>query len=97
MSHIIPTLDGKGKVISKKERIRLRHLKSAIFKSRRYHKRIWVGYLTPSEILALLESGAKINSPSYAEEHAKERKEKGECSSVWFYFFPDGIDMTKYA
>ena len=64
-----------------------KHLISALKKVHRHYKDEWVGYLIPNEIVALFEDGAKINEFQRENiEFAKERKAKGKCNPVWFYF-----------
>lgn len=50
----------------------------------------WCAYLTPSDVLALIE--LNIIKPSKSNEYLvnrfKEKKEKGICNPTWFYFHP---------
>ena len=65
------------------------NLGRALGKVKHYHADQWCGYLTPSEILALLEAGAMATSGSGWEiAWAKRKKDSGESRPTWFYFSP---------
>ena len=49
----------------------------------------WVGHLTPSEILAILDSGGRaVDGNEWKVEHARIKKESGVSNPSWFYFYP---------
>ncbi len=61
------------------------NLKRAIPKLRRFYKDIWVGYLTPCEIIAIVADGARPECKQKFE-WAQEQIKKGESTPTWFYF-----------
>jgi hypothetical protein len=65
-------------------------LQRALKKCNQFCKtRQWVGYLTPSETLAMIEAGAQPSNPEDVG-WIEERKRKGESNPAWFYFTPGG-------
>jgi len=59
---------------------------SAMRKLRHYSGRIWVGYLTPVEILALLAAGIQPNpADKHKVEVARQDKATGASTPTWFY------------
>jgi hypothetical protein len=62
-----------------------KHLESAFRKIKKHDCDVWVGYLLPSEIIALVKDGAKCTSSGYVD-YAIAKKARGESKSTWFYF-----------
>jgi hypothetical protein len=59
----------------------------ALHKIKRFDKDVWCGYLTPSEILTLVDNGIQVQDhDEWMINYAKEKKKKGECHQTWFYF-----------
>ena len=67
-----------------------RHLQSAFRKMTYRSGRQWTGYLTPCEILALIDDGAMTDQLTYYKTNALEAKSNGYAASRWVYF-----DLTK--
>ena len=56
----------------------------------------WGGYLQPSEILALIELGVKVDKfNQYQIDRAKQKKTEGKSNPEWFYFYPNNA-FLKY-
>lgn len=72
------------------------NLRRAERKVRRLNKREWCGYLTPSEMLALVQDGARPtpNNQTMYDYHL-ERRERGESSPSWFYFYPSKEQLQR--
>jgi hypothetical protein len=74
----------------------MNHLQSALRKSRIFRpaavfkNTTMVGYLTPVEILALLDDGARLEHPNAfpSREYCEKHKKAGHCSPTWFYYHP---------
>jgi len=64
------------------------NLQRALRKSKKFYDQTWCGYFTPSEIIALVEDGAKPDLGSqYQIPYTRECIKKGDCSRSWFYFY----------
>lgn len=73
------------------------NLQRAERKVRQYFKREWVGYLTPSEALAILDDGAtEYPSSLYQREYLQGKKGKGDSAPQWFYFFPSKAQQERW-
>lgn len=73
------------------------NLKSALRKLRHHNGREWGASLTPCEILALVEDGIKpTKSNEHLVEDSKRRKEKGDCTRVWFYCIPSKYRLENF-
>lgn len=73
-----------------------RDLKKIVAKCGRFsNTNQWCGYLTPTEIIALIDAGAK---PGLGWDSMLERvrlnKKTGISNPIWFYFYPNGIKMV---
>lgn len=65
------------------------NLSRAIAKCHLHAKTEWTGYLTPSEILALVDAGAiPVNEPAHIE-WIKKKVARGESRPTYFYFYPN--------
>lgn len=73
-------------------------LRSAIHKCRRFTKQTneWCGYLTPSEIFALIDAGVvPVDRDSGHIEWVKTNLNRGISNPIWFYFYPNKVVMKK--
>ena len=64
-----------------------RILQRAKAKCRYYHNKEWVGYLTPSEIVALVYASIHCKG-LWDVEHARDDMAKGRSNPRYFYFEP---------
>jgi hypothetical protein len=63
------------------------NLGRALYKVENFADNYWGGYLTPSEVLALLNAGAIPTQYSWKDfEYFREKKAKGDCRPTWWYF-----------
>jgi len=59
----------------------------AVRKLRRFGGREWCGYLTPAEVVYLLDKGCKLTETNkYKEELARTWFGSGEGHASWYYF-----------
>jgi hypothetical protein len=73
------------------------NLKRAERKIRQFQGKQWVGYLTPSEALAILDDGAtQHQSEMYQREYLQGQKDKGSSAPQWFYFFPSKAQQERW-
>lgn len=63
------------------------NLDRALRKVTHHRAGVWCGYLTPSEILAVIDAGAVITN-DWKLDWIKEDVRKGQCRPTWFYFTP---------
>jgi len=69
-----------------------KHLLSALGKTTHQDGRQWGGYLTPVEILALTDDGAKTNTDLV---RIRESRDKGISGGQWFYFTPSKEQLAE--
>jgi len=67
-----------------------KNLLSALRKCHHNQGHEWYGYLRPQEILELRDLGVGYNEESGFVDIAIERKKKGICNGLWFYFQANG-------
>lgn len=65
-----------------------RNLGVARAKVHQFSGRTWCGYLTPSEILALIKAGAKPDCNNLEILWIQAKKDSGDSRPGWFYFTP---------
>jgi hypothetical protein len=72
------------------------NLNRALRKVKFHFGKTWVGYLTPSEIFALIKAGAKpTNSCQLSLEYYQKCLKMGDSSPHWFYFYPHKLNLIK--
>lgn len=64
------------------------NLRRALKKSKPFHN-CWCGYLTPSEIVALVKDGHRAKHEPWVD-YAKEKMKRGESNPTYFYFYATG-------
>lgn len=65
------------------------NLRRAYAKVKHHSKRVWCGYLTASEVVAIVGAGAKPEaSNTHIVERARTAVAEGEAKPTWFYFTP---------
>ena len=68
----------------------------AIAKAKHFDGRVWCGAFTPSEILALVEDGARPEHPEhwdYDKKYLEDKIKKGICYQSWFYFQKEILNL----
>jgi hypothetical protein len=66
--------------------VRKSNLKSALRKIKWAWENEFCEYLTPAEIIALIEAGIKPSEGSkWALEWIRKKRENGICNPIWFY------------
>ncbi len=74
------------------------NLKRAERKIRQFQGRQWVGYLTPSEALAILDDGASEPHQHHTwREYLQKEKDKGSSAPQWFYFIPSKAQQERWS
>jgi hypothetical protein len=72
-------------------------LNIALHKISKIRPNFWTGYLTPVEILLLIENGIiPTENQIYKIDICKEEKKKGISGGIWFYFHLSKKFIKKY-
>ena len=73
------------------------NLRRAMRKIRQFsNTKEWCGYLTPCEMIALLDDGGKeTNNSMYQREYIQSHIDNGICNPFWFYFYPSRQQLSK--